>query len=366
VRIVGAFTVVGVLASLQVHMATITGVAGGDLGSTLRAFLPYWMVVAAFTPLVLWLYRIFPLNEGVASWLVHGAASLVLAPVQGLVKLGLWVLLDRLFGVYQGLDLGVLLGRARMGFWAEMVLFPVVYWTIVGVCTAWDWHRRQRVGELERAWLQSELAEARVRALRMQLNPHFLFNALNTVTTLMHRDVARAEDVLERVGGLLRASLEGLQRPEVTVDEEIAFVSSYLEIERTRFGERLHTEVSVAPGVRRALIPGLLLQPLVENAVRHGVAPRLRGGTVTIDARGDGEGLVVTIADDGVGLDAGRRGSRGHGVGLRNTRRRLRLVYGDAHFLAMDPREGGGTVVTIRVPLRMATADEVLRDAAAG
>jgi signal transduction histidine kinase len=194
--------------------------------------------------------------------------------------------------------------------------------------------------------------EARLNALRLQLNPHFLFNTLNGVSTLVAEGKGEeATKMLARLADFLRATLDVDERHEVPLSEELSFAKSYLEIERSRFGERLRVDVDVDGAANDGLVPALILQPLVENAVKHAVAPRAGHGTVSIAARAaDGE-LTLRVDDDGPGLAEPARG----GIGLSNTKERLRRLYGDRALLTLGTSASGGLGVSIRLPFRATT-----------
>jgi len=200
-------------------------------------------------------------------------------------------------------------------------------------------------------------SEARLNNLRLQLDPHFLFNALNTVSSQLERDPRLARRMIEHLGDLLRLSLDSKDRQEVTLTEELAFLDHYLAIQRIRFGDHLRIETDVAPDVRHAAVPSLILQPLVENAVRHGLASRAGGGTVTISARPDGDRLEIRVQDDGVGLPKGWQLETGAGVGLSVTRERIAELHpnGSSRF-TVTSRFSGGTNVDISLPLRLVGA----------
>ncbi|WP_164021403.1 sensor histidine kinase [Pyxidicoccus trucidator] len=214
--------------------------------------------------------------------------------------------------------------------------------------------RRAHVRQRRADQLQAQLAEARLQGLAAQLRPHFLFNALNAVASLVHHNPDGAERMLARLGDLLRHSLESGGRQEVTLREEQAALAPYLDIERTRFGPRLEVEWQLAPDVLEACVPHLALQPLVENAIRHGLAPRAEPGRVRISAERDGEALRVRVRDDGLGLPGGVAPARGGGVGLSNLRARLATLYGPGAALELRPDTPRGTVAELRLPLRAA------------
>jgi sensor histidine kinase YesM len=223
------------------------------------------------------------------------------------------------------------------------------YWSAIGVIYAWEYHAESRRRELEAARLDGALRTAELENLRSQLQPHFLFNALQSISTLIHRDPAAADRMLTDLSELLRGSLAHAARQEVPLRDELAFLQRYLDVMRVRLGDRLAVSLDVPDALLDALVPSLLLQPLVENAIRHGIADRAEGGRVTIAARGDGDRLVLEIADDGPGMSAPATGG---GIGLSNTRERLGRLYGPAASLATRSTAGRGTTVTLTVPLR--------------
>ncbi|HEU4558640.1 MAG TPA: histidine kinase [Longimicrobium sp.] len=216
----------------------------------------------------------------------------------------------------------------------------------VALALAIEHRRRAHAAALEAARAREELAVARLRALSAQLRPHFLFNTLQTVSTLLHSDVERADGVIGRLGELLQASLRSDQRWVVPLDEELRITGAYLDIARERFGQRLRATVEVAPGTEGAQVPPFLLQPLVENAVQHGIERSLDGGRVEVHIGAEDGMLVLRVDDDGEGAPA----VESEGIGLGNTRRRLHALYADRAGLSVEARPGGGTRVTIRLP----------------
>jgi two-component system LytT family sensor kinase len=196
------------------------------------------------------------------------------------------------------------------------------------------------------ALLRQQLSEAELSALRAQINPHFLFNALNTIADLIVTGPAAAEAMTLRLAKVFRHVLAHSARPFASIASEIDFLRTYLEIEEARFGPRLLVHIDVRPEVAADLIPSLLLQPIVENALKHGLAPKPGPGTLWITAQDRGDRLCVTVEDDGLGVGV----RRGAGVGLTNVAQRLSVVYQERASLALEPREGGGTRVTILLP----------------
>jgi two-component system, LytTR family, sensor kinase len=218
-----------------------------------------------------------------------------------------------------------------------------------------QWQRSARERErLLRA--ESEAREARLSALRYQLNPHFLFNSLNAVSTLvLEGNAPAATRMLAQIAELLRTTLDSQSVPETPFSHEIAFTQQYLAIEQTRLGDRLRVAMDISPDTLDALVPSMLLQPLVENAVRHGIAPLVAGGTIRIRSKVEGSQLHVTVANSGVpGPPQTQNQAAANGIGLKNTAERLRTLYGAAHTFVLEWPETGGCQVTIELPYRQA------------
>lgn len=235
--------------------------------------------------------------------------------------------------------------------WIASGLYALLFSTLFsGIIYARVFYQQavERAAQVER--IRAELAQAEVRALRAQINPHFLFNTLNTIAALIAENPVAAEDVVTRLADVFRYALTSANREHARLSDEIAFLHSYLEIERVRLGDRLHVVEMYEPGVESALLPSLLLQPLIENAVRYAVAPREAGGTIRIEARRVGDSLEVLIADDGPGFREGD-GPNGHGVGLESVRERLRLA-GPNHALTIDSSPERGSRLLVTLPWR--------------
>ena len=220
---------------------------------------------------------------------------------------------------------------------------------------ATHWHERlvlhHHRSARDRRELEVRLAQAQLQTLKLQLHPHFLFNALNTVTALLHTDPDAAERILSGLSETLRFSLRHAGTHEVALARELEFLHHYVQIQQIRFQHRLSVEFRIAPETRQALVPSLILQPLVENAIRHGIEPRASGGRVEIRAERSNGRLQLTVRDDGVGLRTD--GSRaGHGIGLANTQERLARMYGDAQRFEMRAGDEGGVTVSIEIPYR--------------
>jgi len=230
----------------------------------------------------------------------------------------------------------------------------LIYWMILGGMQAYRYYERYMSSQLELERLEKSYSQARLNALRMQLDPHFLFNALNTISSHVERDPKLTRLMIEHLGDLLRMSLESKDRQEVPLAEELAFLDHYLAIQKIRFGRRLKVDIDVAPEVRYASVPSLFLQPLVENAIRHGISHRASGGTVQVTAEPLDGKLAIRVADDGAGLPPGWSLETSTGLGLSVTRERIAGLYpNEEGRLAIKGREEGGTVVEIVLPLRV-------------
>ena len=329
--------------------------AGGDWRRSLLLSLTLWWSWAIVTPVILWADRQMPIStkQLVRRVLAHFLPSLVLTCMY----------------VY-------LLGsmRAALGIneWNKVLSFTFLvdslrglflwnwlnYWLILGAWQAYRYYDHYIASELRLERLEKSFSEARLNALRMQLDPHFLFNALNTISSQVERDPKLARGMIEHLGDLLRLSLASKDRQEVSLSEEIAFLEHYLAIQKIRFGDHLRIETQIAPEVKYASVPCLFVQPLVENAIRHGISRRASGGTILISAHRDGKRLGIRVLDDGIGLPKGWTLENSAGVGLSVTRQRVAALYpdGETDFKGKR-RASGGTEVEISLPLRWTEKD---------
>jgi two-component system LytT family sensor kinase len=313
----------------------------------------YWLTWAAFTPLVLAGGRRWPLGGG-AGWrtiAMHLGRMALLAPAQILTTYTAHYLLLAFAGHRPPVTLAAWLIDLQSGIvWGTLTGF-LYYWLILGVQAAFVYQRMYQEQRVASAELEGRLSEARLEALRLQVHPHFLFNTLNAISAFVEGDPERARWMIARLGELLRRTLDGGTAAELPLTRELDLLAPYLEIQRIRFGERLSIEVEVPDGAADALIPTLMLQPLVENAVEHGVSRRTDAARVRLRAVRDGDRLRLEVADNGPGPIGGRAGD---GIGLGNTRARLAGLYGSAARLQLTGAPDG-TVVTIELPFRTAT-----------
>ncbi|WP_158549325.1 sensor histidine kinase [Lysobacter silvisoli] len=226
-------------------------------------------------------------------------------------------------------------------------------WMIVGVAHALLFAQRDRLRQQQQAELQSQLSQARFEALAARLDPHFLFNALHSISEVMHRDVGAADRMVVGLGGLLRQSIDGGATQHSTLGDQIELIEDYVGIEQVRLGSRLRFELDVDESLSPAVVPRLLLQPLVENAIRYAVAPRTQPGRIRVSARRQDHRLRLEVSDDG---DAQAAAPPGHGVGLASAQARLRHLYGEDFGFDVAATPGGGTCVRIDLPLRVEAA----------
>jgi LytS/YehU family sensor histidine kinase len=296
-----------------------------------------WLCFAALVPVVVLFVRRFPLGARPLRVLpIHGLAAIAYA----VLHLGLIAVVNRFRGGGPPLDVLVLL----LGEY--LVLDVAVYAALAATVLVLDARREARERELAAAELEAHLAEARLHALRGQLHPHFLFNALNGVSMLVRAERgAAALEVLAELGELLRAVVADQGAHEVPLADELDFNRRYLALEQVRFGDRLRVSFDSPRELERALVPNLVLQPLVENAVRHGVAKNAGAGEVRVRAFRDGERLALEVWNDGPAP-----GPEGTGTGLRTTRGRLASLYGDEQELSLGPGPDGGVVARVSVP----------------
>ena len=235
----------------------------------------------------------------------------------------------------------------------------MTYCAFVGILQAFKLYKRLLTSQVELERVQRRLVESRLNALRLHLEPHFLFNTLNAISSEVVTNPALAREMIEDLGALLRRSIDCQESTEITLAQELALLDHYLAIQKLRFGKRLNVRIEAEPATLSAMVPSMLLQPLIENAIRHGIESRMSGGTIAVSARNVGDQLTINVVDDGVGLPAGWRMESCAGLGVRVTRERLEALYSDTaeHGFTVSRREGGGTEVAIRIPLHRIGAE---------
>jgi two-component system, LytTR family, sensor kinase len=228
----------------------------------------------------------------------------------------------------------------------------IIFLCVIALIHAYRYFQVTQERELRATRMQAQLAEAQLQALRMQIQPHFLFNTLHSVSAMMYENVGSAHEMITRLGDLLRWSLKYSNRHEVTLDEELQFLKHYVDIQKMRFGERLNFKTDISVEARKAFVPNFILQPLVENAIRHGIEPQKIGGKVEIYARRENDRLRMQVSDNGPGLPDRSSVQTSSGMGLSNCRDRLQQLYDGEHTLELLEGEGGGLTVSLTLPFR--------------
>jgi signal transduction histidine kinase len=323
--------------------------------------LSYWYAWAVLVPLVLWLGRRFPLERGrwVRSLSVHVPAVLVVTFLH--VAISQYATHLVMLAMWDGPPKAVSWwSRVKMMYAQYFDWEALGYVAILGVAAARNFQRQAQDRALRASQLETRLAEAQLQALQRQLHPHFLFNTLNAISALMHRDVDAADQMLMRLSDLLRIALDQPGVQEVALKDELDFLAKYLEIEQARFGDRLTVHFDVDPITLDAQVPNLILQPLVENSIRHAIAMKVEPGIIEIRTRRVGEELVLDVGDNGPGFAVRLQPPRGRGVGLANTRSRLEHLYGAGGRLEFSERAGGGLIVRVTVPFKSEEPLEII------
>ena len=319
--------------------------------------LVYWYIPALVGPAIMALAMRYRL--GVVRWpvqvVVHAAGVIVYAAVHSAAMFGTRVLLFPNGPVASGCWRCVAREALTQLDWLLMT-----YLFFVGLAYALAYRGESEDRALTASRLQTRLAEAQLQALQRQLHPHFLFNTLNTISGLMRTNINAADLMIDQLGDLLRMTLHTSGSQVVSLKEELDALQKYLEIEQTRFGGRLSISMQVEPEVLDALVPNLIMQPLVENAIRHGIAPHARPGWITIQARRAGSELLINVHDNGDGLTPDRLVALNQGVGLANTRARLEHLYRSA-FQFKFSNLPGGFCVAVTIPFRVPPVEEPLR-----
>jgi two-component sensor histidine kinase len=363
--IFGIWTFLGILLTSQAYLIIYSAARAGPAlpkelpnptwSELLRIHLAesyIWAILALF---IFWLARRWSFARGrwLVSLLVHLTSCVVLAFVESAlsVLVSEWLRHDI---PKPTMNMQVL----EFFFLAKFHQNVFIYWVIFGVRQAMDYYRKYRDRELRASQLEARLAQAQLQVLKMQLHPHFLFNTLHAISALIHQDVEVADRMIARLGDLLRSTLENANRQEVPLQQELDFIQPYLEIEQARLGPRLTVALDIDPAARDARVPNLILQPLVENAIRHGIAPRADPGRIEIEARREQARLTLQVRDDGPGLGGGPQRPFKEGVGLANTRARLQQLYGADHQFELTNGRGHGLLVRVTIPFRESNGED--------
>lgn len=300
-----------------------------------------WWSCGLQTPVYLWLVRHVPLS---GPYLVQRILLyVVILALSPFPKYAVWVPLENLIFHTHWTITGTVGGEIFGVFIGQLSFVVLLY--------AMEYYRLARARELRASQLEAELSQAQLEALRSQIHPHFLFNTLNSISSLMQRDVKAADEMLSRLSDMLRLTLKTDGSQEARLESELKMLDLYLEIMRVRFGERLRIYIEIDPALLSERVPSFLLQPLVENTIRHGLSESSKLTTIRISADTEGGALILRVLDDGRGLPSGQ--TLREGIGLSNTRRRLERLYGQTASLDVRSGKGGGTEVEIRIPRRV-------------
>jgi len=338
----GAWLVVALITAFQTYAAGFAGGPRFALGQALFNGLLWYSVWAVLTPGVVAVAQGFTGERRLGRlFALHLAFGLVFAVLHALLysAINAIIYFRSPWAPWSG---ALLLMKLATSIHVHLMIYAIIVAIVLGAHA----YRTMRDRAIAAARLETQLAEAETAALRAQLQPHFLFNTLNAISALVPDQPILAQRLIARLGDLLRLSIDQDRSQRTTLARELDFTDTYLAIEEARLGERLRVVRDVAPEMLAIQVPVLLLQPLVENAVRHGLAPSIGGGTLTIEAKPAGGMLRIRITDDGKGADAIHEG-----VGLGNTRQRLRQLYGENQSLEIDTARGKGFRVTVLVPL---------------
>jgi two-component system, LytTR family, sensor kinase len=315
-----------------------------------------WLAWAPLTPAIIWLARRYSLvgDEWKRSVAIHLPAFLLTSALHSAAATAITLSIQPFdnMGTSPKTFWPRFLSRMQGSFGSDLL----VYGAVIGICYALDYYRKYREREFVATRLEAQLAQAQLDSLRMQLHPHFLFNTLNSIVGLVRDNKnTAAVSMLVGLSDLLRHTLEHSSRQEIELREELNFIKLYLSIQEMRFSDRLRIEFDIDPATTRALVPNLILQPLTENALRHGIGRSADSGLVGISAAAEDGHLRLTVYDDGAGLPDNWQLNGSAGIGLANTAARLQQLYDDHHQFDIRNRTGGGVEVVIVMPLKVAS-----------
>ena len=297
-----------------------------------------WYLWGILTPFIFAFAKRFPPQKYV---LLHLGGVLIFATIHLAFHVGLFRIAEHIFAT--------VLPPLQIRPISRLAWRIMIYSIILLTWYAIDSQKRARSEEKRVSELSAELSSAQLQTLKMQLHPHFLFNTLNAISELMHHDIRAADEMMVRLGDFLRLTLDPSISQEVTLQKELEFLKHYLEIEQVRFKDRLKIEMRIEPETREARVPYLLLQPVVENAIRHGISGKAEGGTIQISAEKEDRSLLIYVQDNGTGIIEPQAPLK-TGVGLANTRSRLEKMYGDRFQLELSSLPGSGTSVRLIIP----------------
>ena len=345
----GIWTFIGIVFTLQGYFTSFRSERPMPFMESFYLQMTWSYVWALGTSLVLWAAARLPIERSnwIRSALLHIPISIVLSVVlTALARVIIWVVLGYRMGrqlTFQS-TVNFVIGNFTEGIGIYLLIALMSY--------AYSYYQRYREGQVRTLQLEAQLSHAQLQALKMQLHPHFLFNTLHSISALLSKDVEAARKMITRLGDFLRLTLENSGSQEVTLQQEMEFLSCYLEIERIRFQNRLVTRIDLGDQTLDAKVPNLILQPIVENAIRHGIAPRSTPGSIDISAKQLDGRLRIQVRDNGPGLPEHRTSQNQFkkGLGLANTETRLQRLYGADHLFDLSNDPAGGLIVTLEIP----------------
>lgn len=338
--ILGCWTFLALLFSPQTYILNLKSSPPLTWWQAIEANLALFYVWAALTPLVLWLGHKFPIERAYIwrNLAVHFVLAFLIAFIQLLL---LQMVNSFTLSWIESYDPPVPFMALLVGLGATNVMN---YWGIIGVSQALTYFRRFKEREVS-------FAQAQLQAIQTQLHPHFLFNTLNAISELVHENASRAEETITQLSELLRVCLQSNAAQEVTLKEELDFLHKYVEIQKTLLQERLQVEWKIENETLDALVPNLVLQPIIENAIRHGIASKVKGGKIKIVSRKREDELFLCVEDDGIGLSFPAENHIREGIGLKSVRTRLQHLYNGTHNLSLvKPESGQGLCVEMAIP----------------
>ena len=350
--IIGVWVFIGLVYAAPIYLEVRSEGMGHSVVKVFAWGILTWLAWAPLQPAIVWLARRYSLLGGVwkRSLLVHIPAFIVCSALHSAAAVAITLTVKPWDNMgYPTTFWPRFLSRMQGSFGGDLL----IYGGIVGVCYAIDYYRKYREREFAATQLEAQLAQAQLDSLRMQLQPHFLFNTLNGIVGLV-RDNKNDAAVRMLVGlsDLLRHALEHSDRQEVQLREELNFIKLYLSIQQMRFPDRLQIDLDIDPATSKALVPNFVLQPLIENALRHGIGRSAGAGSIGISSRRENGSLLITVSDNGAGLPNHWQLKTNCGIGLANTAARLQQLYGENHRFDIHNRDGGGVEIEIVIPMR--------------
>ena len=346
-----SLTVIGLMSAAQNYMLDVVEKKMDFSWFQVLSFnVPLWWLWLAITPVIIALGKKYRIQRGqlVQSLTIHIAVSLLIIVVLQVISAA-WCNLH--FPPYYMPVMQKVFWRLVHLEWAFVDF--VAYWMLLTIFYGYEYYQHLQARELKVAQLETQLVESELRALKMQLHPHFLFNTMNALSTMILKGENKtARKMIEQFSSFLRMTLEEKGSQEVPFECELNFVQRYLEVEKVRYQHKLNIQYDVAPQSLNAQVPNLILQPIVENAIRHAIAPMESDGCLTIRALRKNGSLILQVQDNGKGMTPETLTTSGKGIGLSNTRKRLENLYGENYYFDLSNAIGGGLVVTLEIPFQ--------------